>query len=84
MVRSPIALLKIGGETKTAMKRIERSSESGNTIDFKHAPLVEIELGESFTVKDGRCAVGLYRSLDDAARQVGPWYWNYSPLWQTR
>jgi amidase len=62
------------------MKRIERSSESLKyTIDFKHAPLLEVEAGESFKVETEDAPSGLYRSLDDAARLLGPWYWNYSP-----
>ena len=62
------------------MKRIERSSESLKyTIDFKHPPVVEVELGESFTVETEDAPSGLYRTLDDAAQLLGPWYWNYSP-----
>ena len=62
------------------MKQIERSSESLKyTIDFKHPPVVEVELGESFTVETEDAPSGLYRTLDDAAQLLGPWYWNYSP-----
>jgi acetamidase/formamidase len=62
------------------MKRIERSSDSLKyTIDFNHPPLLEVELGESFTLETEDAPSGLYRSLDDAARLLGPWYWNFSP-----
>jgi amidase len=62
------------------MKRIERSRESLKyTIDFRHFPLLEVSLGESFVLETEDAPSGLYRSLDDAAQLLEAWYLNYSP-----
>jgi hypothetical protein len=47
------------------MRRIGRESLK-YTIDFQHPPLLEVELGESFTLGTEDAPSGLYRSLDDA------------------
>jgi len=62
------------------MKRVERSRESLKyTIDFRHSPVLEVELGESFTLETEDAPSGTYRTLDDAARLLEAWYLNYSP-----
>lgn len=62
------------------MKRVERSRESLKyTIDFRHSPALEVELGESFTLETEDAPSGTYRTLDDAARLLEAWYLNYSP-----
>jgi acetamidase/formamidase len=62
------------------MKRVARSRESLKyTIDFRHSPVLEVELGESFTLETEDAPSGTYRTLDDAARLLEAWYLNYSP-----
>jgi len=62
------------------MKRVARSRESLKyTIDFRHSPVLEVELGELFTLETEDAPSGTYRTLDDAARLLEAWYLNYSP-----
>jgi acetamidase/formamidase len=62
------------------MKRIERSSEGLKyTIDFHHAPVLEVELGELFTLDTEDASSGSYRTPADAARLLDAWYLNYTP-----
>jgi len=62
------------------MKRIERSPEALKyTIDFRHAPVLEVEPGESFAVESEDACSGMYRTSEDAARLLDAWYLNYSP-----
>jgi acetamidase/formamidase len=62
------------------MKRVARSREALKyTIDFRHSPVLEVELGESFTLETEDAPSGTYRTLDDAARLLEAWYLNYSP-----
>ena len=60
------------------MKRIGRESLK-YTIDFRHTPVSQVELGESFTLETEDAPSGLYRSLDDAARLLDAWYLRHSP-----
>jgi amidase len=63
-----------------SVKRIQRSSESLKyTIDFRHSPALEVMLGESFALETEDAPSGVYRSLEDAAQLLNPWYLNYSP-----
>jgi acetamidase/formamidase len=63
------------------MKRVERSRESLKyAIDFRHPPVLEVEVGESFALETEDAPSGLYRTLDDAARLLDAWYLKYSPL----
>ena len=62
------------------MKRVERSPEVLKyTIDSQHAPILEVELGESFALATEDACSGSYRTLGDAARLLDAWYLNYSP-----
>ena len=62
------------------MKRVERSRQSLKyTLDHRHAPVLEVELGESFTVETEDAASGSYRRAEDAAHLLDAWYLNYSP-----
>ncbi len=62
------------------MKRVERSRETLKyTIDSRHLPVLEVELGESFTVETEDAASGTYRTLGDAARLLDAWYLKRSP-----
>jgi acetamidase/formamidase len=62
------------------MKRIERSSAGLKyTIDFHHAPVLEVELGESFILDTEDASSGSYRTPADAARLLDAWYLNYTP-----
>ena len=62
------------------MKRVERSPKALKyTIDSQHAPILEVELGESFALATEDACSGSYRALGDAARLLDAWYLNYSP-----
>ena len=62
------------------MKRVERSREVLKyTIDSQPAPILEVELGESFTLGTEDACSGIYRTLEDAAGLLDAWYLNYSP-----
>ncbi len=62
------------------MKRIVRSSDTLKyTIDFQHAPVLEVELGESFALETEDACSGIYRTEEDAARLLDAWYLNYTP-----
>jgi acetamidase/formamidase len=62
------------------MKRVERSPEVLKyTIDFQHTPVLEVELGESFTLETEDASSGIYRTQEDAARLLDAWYLNYTP-----
>jgi amidase len=62
------------------MQQIHRSLESLKyTFDFNHAPVLTVELGESFTVETEDAPSGTYRTLEDAGRLLDAWYLNYSP-----
>lgn len=62
------------------MKHVERSSKSLKyTFDSRHSPILEVEIGESFTLETEDAPSGIYRTCDDAARLLEPWYLNYSP-----
>ena len=62
------------------MNRVKRSRESLKyTFDHRHVPVLEVELGESFTVETEGAASGSYRRPEDAARLLDAWYLNYSP-----
>jgi acetamidase/formamidase len=62
------------------MKRIERNRESLNyTFDFHHPPLLKVGLGESFMLETEDAASGTYRTPEDAARLLDPWYLKHSP-----
>lgn len=62
------------------MKQVKRSPQSLKyTVDFRHPPVLEVELGEPFTLETEDAPSGTYRSLDDAARLLDAWYLNYSP-----
>ena len=62
------------------MKRIERSPEALKyTIDFRHAPVLEVEPGESFAVESEDACSGMYRTSEDAARLLDAWYLNFFP-----
>jgi amidase len=62
------------------VKRIERSTESLKyTIDFRHSPVLEVALGESFALETEDAPSGLYRSLGDARQLLEPWYLEHSP-----
>lgn len=62
------------------MKRVERSREVLKyTFDFQHAPVLEVELGESFTLETEDACSGIYRTQEDAARLLDAWYLSYSP-----
>ena len=62
------------------MKRVERSREVLKyTFDSQHAPMLEVELGESFALGTEDACSGIYRTLEDASGLLGAWYLNYSP-----
>lgn len=62
------------------MKRVERSRDSLKyTLDHRHVPALEVELGEPFTVETEDAASGSYRRAEDAAHLLDAWYLNYSP-----
>jgi len=62
------------------MNRVKRSRESLKyTLDHRHGPVLEVELGESFTVETEDAASGSYRRPEDAAHLLDAWYLNYSP-----
>jgi hypothetical protein len=62
------------------MKRVERGRESLKyTLDHRHVPVLEVELGESFTVETEDAASGSYRRPEDAAHLLDAWYLSYSP-----
>ena len=62
------------------MKRVERSPAALKyTIDFRHSPILEVKLGESFTLEIEDAPSGSYRTLEDVARLLDAWYLNYSP-----
>src|SRR5438046_2698055 len=62
------------------MNRVKRSRESLKyTLDHRHVPVLEVELGESFTVETEDAASGSYRRPEDAAHLLDAWYLNYSP-----
>jgi len=62
------------------MKRVERSPQSLKyAFDHRHAPVLEVELGESFTVETEDAASGSYRCPEDAAHLLDAWYLNFSP-----
>jgi len=62
------------------MKRIERNPETFKyTIDAQHTPVLEVELGESFSLETEDAASGIYRTQQDAARLLDAWYLNYTP-----
>ncbi len=62
------------------MKHVERSRENLKyTIDSRHPPVMEVEVGESFTLETEDAPSGLYRTLDDAARLLDAWYLKHSP-----
>ena len=61
------------------MKRVERSREVLKyTIDSQPAPILEVELGESFTLGTEDACSGIYRTLEDAAGLLDAWYLKYS------
>jgi amidase len=60
------------------MKKIGRE-DLKYTIDFQHPPVLEVELGEPFTLETEDAPSGAYRSLDDAARLLDVWYLSHSP-----
>ena len=66
------------GISNNPMKRIGRECLK-YTIDFQHQPVLEVELGESFTLETEDAPSGLYRSLDDVARLLDAWYLSHSP-----
>jgi amidase len=62
------------------MKRAERApGELKYTFDYRHAPVVEVEPGESFIIETEDAPSGIYRSVDDASHLLDAWYLNYSP-----
>jgi amidase len=62
------------------MKRVTRTRESLKyTFDFRHSPLIEVGLGESFVLETEDAPSGTYRILDDAVRLLDAWYLNHSP-----
>lgn len=62
------------------MKRAERKTDQLKyTLDFRQAPVLEVDLDESFVVETEDAPSGLYRSLDDAAHLLDAWYLNYAP-----
>src|SRR2546428_13742025 len=62
------------------MKRVERSPGALKyTIDFRHSPILEVKLGESFTLEIEDAPSGSYRTLEDVARLLDAGDLNYSP-----
>jgi acetamidase/formamidase len=62
------------------MKRVDRSQQSLKyTLDHRHVPVLEVELGESFIVETEDAASGIYRYPEDAAHLLDAWYLNFSP-----
>lgn len=62
------------------MKRIERRPKVLRyTIDFQHAPILEVEPGEPFALETEDACSGIYRAPADAARLLDAWYLNYTP-----
>ena len=62
------------------MKRIQRSPEIFKyEVDARHQPVLEVELGESFTLETEDAASGVYRAPEDAAHLLDAWYLNYTP-----
>ena len=51
------------------MKRVTRDLETLKfTFDARHEPVLEVDLGEPFTLETEDAPVGSYRTPDDAAR----------------
>jgi len=48
-------------------------------VDLRHAPVLEVGPGESFTLETEDGPSGTYRTLDDAQSLLDAWYLNYSP-----
>lgn len=62
------------------MKHVERRHENLKyTIDSRHAPVLEVEIGEPFTLETEDAPSGLYRTLDDTAHLLDAWYVKHSP-----
>jgi amidase len=62
------------------MKRVDRSRQSLKyTLDYRHAPVLEVEPGETFTVETEDAPSGRYRCPEDAAHLLDAWYLNFSP-----
>jgi amidase len=62
------------------MKRIERSPERLNyAFDFRHPPILKVELGESFVLETEDAPSGMYRTPENAAQLLDPWYLKHSP-----
>jgi len=47
-------------------------------VDFRHAPVLEVEAGESFTLDTEDAPSGSCRSLGDGQKLLDAWYLNYS------
>ncbi|MGH9327511.1 MAG: acetamidase/formamidase family protein [Terriglobia bacterium] len=62
------------------MKNAERSPENLKyTIDSRHLPILEVEVGEPFSLQTEDAPSGLYRAADDAAHLLDAWYLKHSP-----
>lgn len=61
------------------MKHVERSPQLLKyAFDHNHTPVLEVELGESFTVETEDAASGCYRCAEDAVHLLDAWYLNFS------
>ncbi|MGD0126527.1 MAG: hypothetical protein ABSF46_14285 [Terriglobia bacterium] len=49
-------------------------------VDFRHAPDLEVEPGESFTLETEDAPSGTYRTLDDAQKLLDAWYTTQTEL----
>ena len=62
------------------MKWIERKPEYLNyTFDFRHPPILKVDLGESFMLETEDAPSGAYRKPEDAAQLPAPWYLKHTP-----
>ena len=62
------------------MKRVIRNHESLKyAMDFRHSPVLEVKLGESFMLETEDAPSGTYRVPEDAANLLDAWYLKHSP-----
>ena len=62
------------------MKRVERKRESlSYTFDYRQPPILKVGLEEPFLLETEDAPSGSYRTPDDAAQLVEPWYLKHSP-----